>query len=241
MALASCARGGVGQQVAQDDGRVVDGTESADAPAGHEFQDAHVYLDAKVYEDAKEYMDAKVYMDAHVFMDACVPTQKELLVNGNFDAGATTWHEVQYDGEMIRTDLPQAGTYGAWMGGYGDLDFGEHAVDEIFQDVAVPAGTTALTLTGYYEVGTQESSGTSTAFDTSSISLVKPAGETAIETGLAVSNVSHNTAYAPFTHSFAVAGVAGTTVRVKLTSSNDYSNNTNFFYDTLSLQATYCP
>jgi len=38
-----------------------------------------------------------------------------------------------------------------------------------------------------------------------------------------------------------VAGIAGTTVRFKMASTSDFSNLTNFFYDTLSLKATYCP
>lgn len=237
VALVGCARGGVGQQLTQDDGSVVvDGTDVRDAPA-HEYLDAKVYRDAKEYDDAKVYLDAKIYMDAHVYMDACVPVQTELLVNGGFEQNTTGWHEVQFDSELISNHLPQAGTYGAWLGSYDQT-----ASDRLYQDVAIPAGTTALVLTGYRLVGTQETT-TTTAYDFSHVGITPTNSTTPIETALTLSNLdaTTTTTYTAFSHSFAVAGLAGTTVRFEMDSESDISNLTNFFYDTLSLQATHCP
>ncbi|MFT3697516.1 MAG: hypothetical protein QM831_30515 [Kofleriaceae bacterium] len=242
VALVGCARGGVGQQLTQDDGgNVIDGKTYNDAPDhefldAHEFHDAKDFRDAKVYEDAHVYMDAKIYMDAHVFMDACVPVTTELLVNGDFEQNTTGWHEVQFDSELISNYLPQAGTYGAWLGSYDQT-----ASDELYQDIAIPAGTTSLVLTGYRLVGTTETS-TTNAYDFSHVGLAQT-NETAIETALTLSNLNSTTGttYTAFSHSFAVAGIAGTTVRFKMDSESDISNLTNFFYDTLSLKATHCP
>jgi hypothetical protein len=243
LALVGCAKGGVGQ-LAQGDANeiVIDGVVYQDAP-DDPHDDARVYLDAKqfedahVFNDAHVYMDAHVFMDAHVYMDACTMVDTELLTNGNFDAGPTVaWHEVQFDSELIVTNLPQAGAYSAWLGSYDQT-----ASDKLYQDVVIPPGTTALTLTGYWLVGTQDS--TTTAYDFSHVGLVQAnAGEAAIESALTLSNVNQSgtSTYNAFNHAFNVTGLGGTTVRFKLDSQSDVTLLTNFFYDTLSLKATHC-
>lgn len=215
---------------------MIDGTVYQDAPDDPR-DDAHVYMDAKQFEDAHEFHDAHVFMDAHVYMDACTMVDSELLTNGNFDSGPTVgWHEVQFDSELIVTNLPQAGAYGAWLGSYAQT-----ASDKLYQDVAIPAGTTALTLSGYWLVGTQDS--TTIAYDFSHVGLAQAnAGEATIESALTLSNVNQSgtSTYNAFSHSFNVTGLAGTTVRFKLDSQSDVTLLTNFFYDTLSLKATHC-
>ncbi|MEO8841942.1 MAG: hypothetical protein ABI591_09815 [Kofleriaceae bacterium] len=252
LALVGCAKGGVGQ-LAQGDANeiVIDGTVYKDAPDdphddahvymdAKQFEDAHIFNDAHVYMDAHVFNDAHAYMDAHVYMDACSMVQTELLAHGDFEAFTTGWHEVQpadAPSELISNHLPQAGTYGGWLGSY-DTGFTES--DELFQDVAIPAGTTVLTLTGYWLVGTTETS-TTNVYDSSVVSLAQT-NETPIETALSVNNLNSTTGttYTAFSHSFAVAGIAGTTVRFKMASTSDFSKLTNFFYDTLSLKATHC-
>ena len=172
--------------------------------------------------------------DAHVFMDACTPVLAELLVNGDFESNMTGWHEIQFDSELISSQVPQAGTYGAWLGSYAQT-----ATDELYQDIAVPAGTTSLVLTGYSLVYTKEAT-TTNAYDRAYVSLATTT-ETTLETALTVTNLGATAAYVPFTHSFAVAAVAGASARFKLNSSSNASNYTNFFFDTFSLKATHCP
>jgi hypothetical protein len=169
-----------------------------------------------------------------------VPVQTELLQNGGFESGPTVgWHEVDPEGELIvqpPAGLTQAGTWVDWQGSYDHTQ-----TDEAFQDVAVPVGTTSLVLTGYWLVGTQENPNNA-VYDTGTVSIVQPAGEATIESALSLSNLNSGpTTFTAFNHSFAVAGVAGTTVRLRFFTSSDVTNLTNFFFDSLSLVATHCP
>jgi hypothetical protein len=110
----------------------------------------------------------------------------------------------------------------------------------MYQDVAVPADTTKVVLTGYYNVNTFETD--DIPFDTASVGLIQTNG-TPIETALSVDNTTNpdnNTPYIAFSHTFA-ANVAGQTVRLRFTTTNDDINYTNFFFDTLALTATHCP
>ena len=95
-------------------------------------------------------------------------------------------------------------------------------------------------MTGYYVVGTTEEASTDpNIYDQAVIDLLQEDG-TLIETALLLSNLNNGAAYAPFTHSFAVGGLSGQTVRLALASENDDTNYTNFFFDTLALTANYC-
>jgi hypothetical protein len=246
--LAGCASGGNPGLPGDSNGQGDDAKVYLDAADTHDdahvYHDAHVYNDAHIYNDAHVYNDAHIYTDAHVYMDACVPVQTQLLLNGNFEAGANgNWHEIQFTGsgggELIVQHLPQAGTWNAWLGGY----VGSPASDEIFEDVAVPAGTTSLVVTGYWLVGTNEVTTDTTPYDVAQVALTNTSN-VVIESALSLSNANNNNnagTYNFFTHSFATAGIAGTTVRLGIASSNDNLNATNFFFDTLTLTATHCP
>jgi len=244
VALVGCAKGGVGQQLAPGDGNevVIDGKVYLDGPDG--LHDAHEYRDAHVFDDAHVYNDAHIYNDAHVFNDACVPVQTQLLINKDFDLGPSAdWHEIQFTGtgggELILASFPQSGAYDAWMGGYT----GSPAYDRLFQDIAIPAGTTALVLTGYHLVNTQEDNINDPGpYDFGDIVLATTAN-TLLEDAIDLDNIdaTTGTTYTFFTHSFATAGIVGTTVRLVIESQNDDLNATNFRFDTLTLTATHCP
>jgi len=57
---------------------------------------------------------------------------------------------------------------------------------------------------------------------------------------LTLNNTNANGAYVAFTKTI-TANLAGQTVRLRATSTNDIEFHTNFFLDTLSLKATHCP
>jgi len=57
----------------------------------------------------------------------------------------------------------QSGLWAVWMGGYSEAD------DTLSQTVTIPAGTTALTLSGYYIVGSNDSA--DTVYDTLDVTL----------------------------------------------------------------------
>ena len=93
-------------------------------------------------------------------------------------------------------------------------------------------------LTGYYVVGTNETG--TTVYDTGSVDLLQTNG-TPIENVMSLNNATTTpAAWQAFSHTF-TANVSGQTVRLRITSTNDITNATNFFFDTLSLKATHCP
>jgi hypothetical protein len=193
--------------------------------------------------DAPPPIDAAPPVDAPI--DACVPIQTELLQNPVFDLSpvGTMWQQVPIDptAPPITSDgfAAQSTPYKAFMGGITGEDEGVSTVtDQIYQDVVVPANTTQLVLTGYYVVGTTESG--TTVYDTASVDLLQTNG-TPIENVMTLNNVTTTpAAWQPFTHTF-THNVSSQTVRFRITSTNDITNNTNFFFDTLSLKATHCP
>jgi hypothetical protein len=243
-ASASCASG----QTAQP-------AQPSDAPLGG--FDAKVYLDARSNPDAPRPIDAAPHIDAPQPIDAapmvdaapphdaCVPLTTELLVNPAFDLSpvGTGWTEQNIDDAdpTITGDdgiVEQSAPYKAWMGGLTGQDEGKISVtDQVYQDVMVPTGTTSLVLTGYYAVGTAETG--STVYDTANVDLLQTNGSP-IEAILAESNATPTATWTPFSHTF-TTNVAGQTVRLRFTSSNDITNETSFYFDTLSLQATHCP
>ena len=169
---------------------------------------------------------------------ACTPMTVNLLQNGNFDATplATMWTETRYGNELIvRNDgfAAQTGTSKAWLGGVT----GSAAADALHQDVAVPASATGISLTGYYHVITGESG--ATVYDHGNIDLATTAG-TVIEAVAALDNAHATTGWTSFTKTF-TQNIAGMTVRVRLSSTNDILNATSFYFDTLALNATVCP
>lgn len=239
--FAGCASGTAAQQ--------------QDAPVGT-GPDAKVFLDGNIEGHPDAPADAAPHIDAPVDArpdarpdappDACVPQTTELLANPVFDLTpvGTLWTQVPIDASYppITSDgfAAQTAPYKAWMGGIDGQTEGKSSVtDQVYQDVLVPAGTTALVLTGYYATGTNETT-TTVVYDTAALDLQQTNG-VPIENVMSLSNLSSTGgAWTSFTHTF-TALPAGQTVRLRITSTNDITNVSNFFFDTLSLKATHCP
>lgn len=171
----------------------------------------------------------------------CTPMMVNLLQNGNFETMplATGWTETRIQNEpLVRSDgtiVAQSGSVRAWLGGVlGSLT--ADATDALHQDVAVPAGATGIVITGYYDVRTGETG--TTQYDKASIALTTTGGAV-LEQVQAFSNAAPTTAWTSINHPV-TANIAGQTVRVRLTSSNDFTNATSFYFDTLALTATVC-
>lgn len=165
----------------------------------------------------------------------CTPMMVDLLQNGNFEGGTTGWTETQYQSNPIITDQGIAGqtpTQKAWLGGVT----GAPANDALTQDIAVPASATNVKLTGYYEVRTGETG--STVYDTGDIELLSSSGAQLEAIGH-YDNAHATTAWTAFSHTF-TANLAGTTVRLRMKSSNDSLNASAFYFDTLALTAMVC-
>jgi hypothetical protein len=230
-ALAGCASG---TSPASGDAQMpVDGPVSIDAPP--------VIVDAPpVIVDAPPVLpDAPPTPDAPP--DACVPVTTELLVNPAFDLSpvGTGWIEIPIDPAypLVTSDGPEhSPPYAAWLGGFEALF--STVTDQLYQDVVVPPGTTQLVFTGYYLVGSDESTSTN-VYDTAQVALTQPNG-TPIVTVISLSNLTVTSNWTPINFTVPM-DLSGQTVRVRFTSTNDYSYATSFLFDTLSLRATHCP
>lgn len=173
---------------------------------------------------------------------ACTVQTKNLLANGNFDAGGTGWTVAPIatgdplintqagDGGMVAAQTP---TYRAWMGGIVQP---APNTDSMYQDVLIPASTTMLVFNGFFEIRSDEPDGT--IFDRATVELTSPGG-TAIETIKMLDDNQKTTQWTMFTKTIA-ANVAGQTVRLKFSTTSDDSFATGFFFDTVSLDATGC-
>lgn len=244
LAIAGCAKGSSGLP---GDGGVID---TVRLDSVESFEDAPVdgrpdaYVPDAYVPDA--YVPDAYVPDAYVMVppDACVPVATQLLVNPVFDLSpvGTGWQQTVIDPgfPLVTADdgvVEHSAPYKAWLGGFEAAT--TTATDVLWQNVVVPAGTTQLVLTGYYEVRTDESATAITAYDTASIALTQTNG-TPIQVVRAVSNLTPTTAWTAFSHTF-TQPVAGQTVQVRMTSSNDFLNATSFWFDTLALTATHCP
>ena len=190
-------------------------------------------------------VDASAADAAVVAIDApasCNQVTTQLLVNGNFDATpiGTGWSETRIDAgfALITPDdgvVEQTAPNKAWMGGFARAN----ANDQLFQDIAIPARTSALALTGFYDVRTGETG--AAVRDTATVVLVKLDG-TLLDTALATDNTHPKTDWTSLDHAFAVGDLSGQTVRLKLATHNNATVNTetSFFFDTLALTATHC-
>lgn len=170
----------------------------------------------------------------------CTPMTVNLLQNPNFETTplATGWTETRYMNEpIVRTDgiAGQSPTTKAWLGGVVGT-IGSNATDGLHQDIAIPASATNIVLTGFYEVRTGE---TGTAiYDRGSLDLVSTTG-TVIEPIQAFTNAAPTTTWTAINKTI-TANVKGTTVRLRMTSSNDFTAASAFYFDTMVLNATVC-
>jgi hypothetical protein len=169
-------------------------------------------------------------------MGTCNSTPSDLLANGSFDGSpaGTGWTAMPIDpaSPIVGTDTgvatPQSPTMYAFLAGYPQAKS-----DSIYQDVAIPANATALQITGFYAVKTNEPGG---AYDKSNVEIVTTTG-TVLETILSTSN--KNVGWTALDKTITnLAAMKGQTVRLRMTSTSDDSYATGFGYDTLKLLVT---
>jgi hypothetical protein len=174
----------------------------------------------------------------------CTTMTSNLLANANLDGTpmGTGWAEMPIDASNPLINAAsadggldaQSGAYRAWLGGYERA--ASSNIDVLSQDVQIPAMTTSLQLTGYYDLRTAEYvAGT---YDFAKIQLTTTTGS-ALETMVSLDDDGATTAWTPFQATIA-GNYSGMTVRLKLTSAGDSTDPTSFFFDTLALTATYC-
>jgi hypothetical protein len=230
--MCGCAQGGK-----QQPGVVTDAPEQIDANNPDPVTDARPDSMQQPMPDAPPPMP-----------DACVPVATEHLMNPVFDLSpdGVNWVAVR-DPQLYPiisanpTGLtPISAPNKAWFGGAAGNDLGVTSVtDSLYQDITFPANATNFVITGYYLIGGIED--TDVVYDTFTLDVIETNG-TPIENVIALNNKQNTGAqtFAMFSKTL-TSNLAGRTVRLRGTSTNDIIQHTSFFFDSLSFKATHCP
>ncbi|MCP2338920.1 putative Ig domain-containing protein [Actinomadura rupiterrae] len=143
--------------------------------------------------------------------------------NGGFESGTAPWSAtagvISANGSG---ESAHSGTHFAWLDGYGTTH-----TDTLTQSVTIPAGCSA-SLTFYLHIDTNETT-TGTAYD----KLTVKAGGTTLAT---YSNLNANSGYVLKT--FNVSSLAGQTITLSFSGTEDSSLQTSFVVDDVALNAS---
>jgi serine protease len=144
-------------------------------------------------------------------------TASQLLRNPGFESGNTVWSSTPaVIGQNGPFEPAHTGTWDAWLDGYGTTH-----TDTISQSVTIPAACTGTKFSFWLHIDTAETT-TTTAFD----KLTITANGTTIAT---FSNLNHASGYQQ--HSYSLGSLAGQTVTLKFTGTEDSSLQTSFVVD----------
>ncbi|GAA3464174.1 S8 family serine peptidase [Saccharothrix longispora] len=145
----------------------------------------------------------------------------EKLANGGFESGTTGWSNATWTiGPWTGAGAPRTGSRSSWIGGYGYT-----YTETLSQTVTVPAGCTGTTLSFWLKVSTAEYE--PAVFDTFTVK----AGSTTLAT---YTNLTPS-GYA--VRSFDLGAFAGQTVALSFTGAEDWSYQTSFVLDDVSVTA----
>jgi hypothetical protein len=159
-------------------------------------------------------------------------TTTQILGNPGFENGSTSpapWTVTAGVINNSTSEPPHAGTWDAWLDGYGTTH-----TDTVLQTVTIPAAATAATLTFWLHIDTAETS-TSTGFDTLSVQVRNSSG-TVLSTLVTFSNLNHNTGYSQ--KSFNLLSFKGQTIQIFFKGVEDSTLQTSFVLDDVNLNVT---
>jgi hypothetical protein len=147
------------------------------------------------------------------------------LLNRGFESGGVNW--VATAGVITNStgQTPRSGSWYAWLDGYGTTH-----TDTLFQDVAVPASATSVTLTFWIKITTAETT-TTTAFDTLRVQI-RNTSNTVLATLATYSNLNKSSSYVQKT--FDLTSFKGQTIRIYFLGTEDSSLQTSFVIDDTS-------
>jgi len=151
----------------------------------------------------------------------------QLVLNPGFESGATSWTATSgVIGANGTSEPAHAGTYDAWLCGYGTTH-----TDSVYQAVAIPSTIAKATLTYWLHIDTAETT-TTTAYDTFKAQVRNSSG-TVLATLSTVSNLNKASGYTQYT--FDLSAYKGQTVQLYFTGSEDSSLQTSFVLDDVNL------
>jgi hypothetical protein len=154
---------------------------------------------------------------------------EQLLLNPGFEgsSGWTTSSGV-IDGTTSGS-APYAGSYKAWLNGYGTT-----RTDYAYQQISIPASACSASLTFFVKITSSETT-TTTAYDKLAIQIRNSSG-TVLSTLATYSNLNKSTSYAQKT--FDLSAYKGQTIRVYFNGTEDLSLATSFFLDEAKVNIT---
>jgi thermolysin len=168
----------------------------------------------------------KVYLPV-IMKPVATCSPSGILNNGSFESGTASW--VESSSDIISggwSGTPDGGSWVAWLGGYN------YANDILYQTINIPAGRTALQVTYYLYIGSQDS--TTTPYDFLYTSLQPVSGITLPETW--VWDNTGRGGWWKITLTWNELPYAGQSMRLYFHATTNGSLNTNFFVDTASVQ-----
>ncbi|HEX7708238.1 MAG TPA: S8 family serine peptidase [Thermoanaerobaculia bacterium] len=154
----------------------------------------------------------------------------QLLSNPGFESGnngAWTITSGVITNSTSRT--PQAGSWYAWLCGYG-----KSTTDYAYQQVTIPSGATAATLSFYLKIDSAETT-TTTAYDNLSVQVLNSSGSV-LATLATYSNLNKSSSYSQ--QSFNLLAYKGQTIRIRFNATEDSSLQTSFLVDSTALTVT---
>jgi len=159
-------------------------------------------------------------------------TTTQIIGNPGFENGSTNTAPWTLTSGVINnstSEPPHAGSWDAWMDGYGTTH-----TDTALQQVTIPAAATAATLTFFLHIDTAETS-TTTAFDTLTVQVRNSSG-TVLSTLATFSNLNHATGYSQ--KSFNLLSFKGQTIQIFFKGVEDSTLQTSFVLDDVNLNVT---
>ncbi|WMW80535.1 CehA/McbA family metallohydrolase [Undibacterium cyanobacteriorum] len=151
---------------------------------------------------------------------------KQLIVNGGFESGASSWTATAGVISNDTTQAARAGTYKAWLNGYG----ASH-VDSIYQTISIPSTSTSTTLSFWLKVVSNETT-TTQAYDTLQVQIRNSSG-TVLSTLATYSNLNKGTTYV--NKSFDISSYKGQTIRIYFLGTEGSVTATSFLIDDVSV------
>ncbi len=153
-------------------------------------------------------------------------TTQQLLLNSGFESGSTNWSA---SSGVITNDSSvsaHAGTWKAWMNGYGSAH-----TDTLYQQVSIPSTATSATL-GFWLKITSDETTTTQAYDTLKVQVRNSSGAV-LATLATYSNLNKGSSYVQRT--FDMSAYKGQTVRVYFEGVEGSTVATSFIVDDVTL------
>jgi murein DD-endopeptidase MepM/ murein hydrolase activator NlpD len=163
-------------------------------------------------------------------------TSTELIANGAFSGTVSQWSKTQnFSANANYTACKSCPGYAYLAGSAGTLSSSNSLYGELYQNVTIPANSTAVTLEYWVRISTEETS-TTTPYDVLATMIRNSTGSSTLELLSTRSNLNASSTYQKLT--FDLSDYAGQTIRLYFLGTTDATKGTIFRIDDVSIKAT---